>query len=181
MASSRRSIKWILAMSIVMAVCLAAAFILVRLGQAREDVRLILCVHNLKLMGLSLEQYAKEHGGAYPQRISELAPYLPGLEVLVCPEARRQFEKKHSIPYPLSERSSPEEIDALSSYAMVPGLSVQSPPDTVAVYEKNDHLPGRGYGLLYRDGHAAWEPPEKWEGGPPNPNLPRKAVARGEE
>ena len=169
-----KRLKWVLLMcaGIVLGICVVWAG--ARLASARQETRMTLCVHNLKLMGLCLEHYANEHGGAFPERISGLVPsYLPDVELLVCPQHRRDYAREQGRPYPLTLQSTPEEIDALSSYVLVPGLTAACAPDTVVIYEKADHHAGSGRSLLYRDGHGAWESPENWRGGPPNPNLPR--------
>ena len=131
------------------------------------------CVHNLKHVFFGLEAYAKEHDGQLPTRLPELWPkYLPGLDVLVCPEVQAACLRERGVPHPFPPNPSPEDMDALCSYTYVPGHTMKDGADTVIVYEKKDNHLGKGRSLLYLDGHGAWEPPENWRNGPPNKTLP---------
>ena len=146
----------------------AAAFGVQRcVDTARHATRQTLCVHNLKHVHLALKRYAEEHEGRLPGKLSELWPkYLPGPDVLVCPELLA------SAPHTLPPNPSPDDIERLCSYACVPGHTFKDGPDTVLVYEKRDNHFGKGRSLLYLDGRGAWEPPENWRNGPPNRTLP---------
>jgi hypothetical protein len=145
-----------------------------RAGRASNQT---LCVHNLKMLASALKIYAQDHGGKYPDRISELVPqYITNVSFLVCPEQGHTYQKTHEAPYPLTLQTPPEQIDALSSYRLLPGRSVRDAVDMVAAYEVGDNHFGKGRSVLYMDGHGAWEPPDKWRGGPANPNLPAPLV-----
>ncbi|MCP4641888.1 MAG: hypothetical protein GY851_15710, partial [bacterium] len=141
---------------------------------ARTEMRQTLCVHNLKQVACVLNVYAKNNGGRYPDTMSALYPkYIPELLVYVCPEVRERCEKERGIPHPFSsDDPTADEIDALSSYTLVPGLSSNGAANTVVAYEKVDNHSGMGRSLLYLDGRGAWEPPANWRGGPPNATLP---------
>ncbi len=165
--------KWILG---GLGVLLAAGLLLGvhnRLQNARRDMNRTLCVHNLKMIAMALDRYADEHEDRYPSQLSQLYPkYLTNPQCLVCPEIRADNKKKRGAPLPFSKEPSAEEIDSLSSYTLVPGLTKADGKNTVIAYEKKDNHGGMGRSLLYIDGHGAWEPPENWRNGPPNATLP---------
>lgn len=153
------------------------------LRYARANARRSTCVHNLKLLALSLKMYAEEHEGQFPNKLSELyfalSPeehdYLTG--ILICPELGAKYGWQYGVwrpgdPHPLSPEPTPEEIDSLSSYTLVPGLSLSDDRDTVIAYEKEDTHSGTGRSILHLDGRAFWVPLEEWLGGPPNQDLP---------
>lgn len=140
---------------------------------ARRSTRRTLCVHNLKMIAICLEHYANGHEGRFPPTLSALYPsYLTELECFICPELQAQYKKQRGTTHPFSANPSPRKIDALCSYAYVPGLSISDSKDLVIVYEKAGNHGGMGRSLLYLDGHGAWEPPENWRNAPPNKNLP---------
>ena len=153
---------------------IVAVLALLRLMEnARHDARIIRCVHNLKLISISLKMYANENDGRFPDKLSALYPkYLHNLEFLICPELRAKYKAERGTTHPFSANPSPGDIDALSSYAYVPGHKNTDAADVVIVYEKVDNHFGKGRSLLYLDGHGAWEPPENWRDGPPNTTLP---------
>lgn len=165
--------KWLLR-GVGFGFALALAFFLFcRLQNARQSARRTMCVHNLKILAIGLESYAEEHDGRFPDRLSALYPtYITTLDVFVCPELRVKYKRDCGVPHPFSSEPTPEQIDSLCSYALVPGLSTSDDKDTVIAYEKVDNHSGMGRSLLYLDGHGAWEPPENWRNGPPNKNLP---------
>jgi hypothetical protein len=153
---------------------LALGIVLTRsLRYARADASRIMCVHNLKVLALNLKMYADEHEGQFPDKFSALYPrYFAEVYVFVCPELSARYKRERGIPHPFSPEPTPDEIDSLSSYVLVPGLTTSDDKDTVVVYEKKDSHSGMGRSLLYLDGRGAWEPPKNWRNGPPNKNLP---------
>ena len=138
-----------------------------------------MCVHNLKILSIALNGYADEHEGQFPDSLSALYPeWGMDLGVFICPELRKKYKRERGIPHPFtSDDPTSAEIDALCSYAYVPGLSPDGNKDTVIAYEKEDNHFGKGRSLLYLDGRGAWEPPEHWGDGPPNENLPEGFTA----
>lgn len=158
------------------AVLVLVLFLLVlfALEDTRQEVRRTLCVHNMKMLAMALDQYAEEHEGRLPDSISELYPkYIYEMEVFICPEVQRQCRRERGLTHPFSQEPSPDEIDRLSSYILVPDLSAGDDADTVLAFEKEDNHSGMGRSVLYLDGCGAWEPPENWRNGPPNANLPQ--------
>lgn len=144
--------KWLLfgagfGFVVVLAFLLGGAF-----GDARATARRSVCVHNLKLLAAPLKAYAEEHDGRFPDKVSDLyfalppdnRDYLAG--ILICPE-RGAFQRLYPEP-------TPEDIDSLSSYAVVPGLALGDDKDEVIAYEKEDNHSGAGRSVLYVDGRA---------------------------
>ena len=140
----------------------------------RHSTRQTLCVHNLKFFAITLNAYANTHDGRFPDRLSQLWPeYLTELEIFICPELQAVYQRERGVPHPFAGDPDPDTIEALSSYAYVPGHITTDAADVVIVYEKVDNHLGKGRSLLYLDGHGAWEPPENWRyGGRPNTTLP---------
>ena len=130
----------------------------------RREVRQTLCVHNLKLIALQLRMYADEHDGAFPDKWSTLVadPEYGAsdmLEIFVCPEQSRRYEKTYGVPYTVS---GPEDVDERSSYVLVPGLRMTDDKDTILAYEKGDNHGGIGHSVLYLDTRGGWDPPSNW-------------------
>lgn len=169
-----RSRKRLIAAVVAVAAAGAAAIGVQRcVDTTRHSTRQTLCVHNLKFIAMGLKMYADEHGGRFPERLSELWPkYLTEPEVFVCPEVQAACMRGRGVPHPFPPNPPQDVIKALSSYAYVPGHTARDAADTVIVYEKRDNHFGKGRSLLYLDGHGAWEPPENWRNGPPNKTLP---------
>jgi hypothetical protein len=168
--------KWLLAGAALVVVAALAMPVHRRLREEREIVRRTLCVHNFKLLAIPLKQYADDHEGRFPDRFSLLYPKYVStstLELLICPEASVNYVNDRGIPHPFPSNPTPEEIDSVCSYAIVPGLSTNDDASTVIAFEKKDNHGGMGRSLLYLDGRGAWEPPENWRNGPPNRNLPK--------
>lgn len=173
MRASRKHLVSFILMGLLLLGLLAFLVIAPMIERSRNENSKTLCVHNLKLLALVLKMYAVDHGGVYPNKFSELGPkYLIEADFLVCPQQKADYEGSHRTPYPLSLQSPPDQIDALSSYVLVPGLRTSDAPDKVLAYERADNHHGQGKSLIYLDGHGAWEPPENWRGGPRNTNLP---------
>lgn len=122
-------------------------------------------------MGMKL--YANEHGGRFPDRLSELWPkYIPDLDCVICPEIQVVCMRERGISHRFPPNPDPDTIEKMSRYAYVPGYKMTDAADAVIAYEKADNQLGKGRSLLYLDGHGAWEPPENWRNGPPNETLP---------
>jgi len=139
-----------------------ACLLLLALDRARAEARRTMCVHNLKMIGMSLHMYQKDNDGVFPTTFAALYPEYTSddmdhiSEVFVCPEFRKKYEKEHGEPYTLS---GPEEIEERSSYVLIPGRHVTDDKDTVLVYERGDNHGGKGHSLLYVDGRGGWDPP----------------------
>jgi len=134
------------------------------LNRARFVERQTHCVHHLKLIALQLRMYADKHDGSFPDKWSTLVADLEigaydMLEIFVCPEQSIRYEKTHGVPYTVS---GAEDVDELSSYALVAGLHVTDDKYTILAYEKGDNHGGIGHSVLYLDGRGGWDPPSNY-------------------
>jgi prepilin-type processing-associated H-X9-DG protein len=114
--------------------------------------RRVVCLTNLKILGLGMNIYAEEHGGAYPPAdkwCDLLVPFisLNGSEgAFTCPKAG----------------------EGRCHYAMNARADTQSAPDVVLLFESTGgwnqsggsemlttrHLDGKGCNVLFVDGHV---------------------------
>ena len=107
--------------------------------EVRRGMHRTMCVHNLHVMARSLQVYAREHDRRFPDRFSLLyGEYITDLEMLVCPVVSDRCQRERGVRHPFSEDPTPEEIDSLCSYAIVPGLTLDDDPDTILAYEKEE-------------------------------------------
>jgi type II secretory pathway pseudopilin PulG len=124
------------------------------LTRARSSARRVVCLHNLKQIGIAIELYTHDHEGKYPcaqDPVSKqpaywlwmgrgwrrwVQPYLStnvdvnNPSVLLCPADRTDPTKYESTSYSYSMAfyHSPEQIDALSAAAD----TYSNPPPSVA-------------------------------------------------
>ena len=174
--TARSPWKRALSAILVAVVASCAAYFVVAVRRARADARRVICVHNLKLLSMCLRRYAEAHDGAMPDSwaviVADPAMGFTDLEylneVLLCPEFRRRAKRKDGEPYRIT---GPENVDALSTYVLIPGIRLTDDPHTVVAYERGDHHGGRGHSVLHLEGSAWWIPVEEqpipeWSGPP---------------
>ena len=88
------------------------------------------CANNLKQLVMGCVQYAGQHDGSFPDRLSELYPdYVNDLRLFSCPGSENHI-------------GSSQRLDEESSYGIEPGRNRSSSPDLVLMYEKANHSPG---------------------------------------
>ena len=88
------------------------------------------CTNNLKQLVMGCVQYADQHDGFFPDRLSDLYPdYVNDLRVFSCPGSGSRI-------------SNSQRLDEESSYDIEPGRTTSSPQDLVLLYEKANHSPG---------------------------------------
>lgn len=115
---------------------------------ARSETRMVVCTHNLKLLGLPLQRYAKDHDGRFPDDLMWLTPeyFDVSPKPFVCPEAEIRFEKEYGREMPIAT--------IYANYSIVPGLTLDADPDTVLAYETGMNHDDQRYGVLFVDGRA---------------------------
>jgi len=153
--------------AIVSAFCIGllmgVALFVSQIPGARREVRQIGCVHNLKLLGMALHQYAIENAGRYPDTWNQLYPEFLSddltyvSEVFRCPEQRRD---KDSASWVATAINDP--FFETVSYVIVPGRRRSDGPNTILAYEAGDNHLGIGRAELYVDGHCGWNPPANY-------------------
>jgi hypothetical protein len=92
---------------------------------AREKARRTACMNNLQQIMVACYQYASEHDGRFPDKLSQLEPYVKSLQVFSCPETGTVI-------------SRPEDIDSMSSYKFLGGFvlkDVKRTGEKVVLYE----------------------------------------------
>lgn len=123
--------------------------------KTRAQVNETICEHQLKVLGLPLLLYAKEHNGAFPSKWSELFPtYVKDVDFFICHQQRADYEKKQGAgAYPFT---SPADVDTLASYVLVSGHHLGDDPKAILAYEPDGHHGNRGHAVLHVDTSAGW-------------------------
>jgi prepilin-type processing-associated H-X9-DG protein len=112
---------------------------------ARERALKAACLSNLKQILLGCHMYANEHAGSFPEKMSEILPYVKELSVFSCPATHKVI-------------SCADDVDSLTSYQLIPGLilkDVKNPADTPAVIESVENH-GDGANVGFVDSHVQW-------------------------
>lgn len=154
--------KWLL-LGVVSALVLVLALASALHGYRnfRAGLRGKTCVHNLQALANQLYLYAQDHEGHFPDKISALYPeYVTDLQMFICPEIREKYKRERGVRHPFSPDPTPEEIDSLSSYAVVPGLSTSDDMDSALAYEKKDNHSNVRRIRVNVAGIGAWDSPE---------------------
>ncbi|HET6441689.1 MAG TPA: DUF4190 domain-containing protein [Phycisphaerae bacterium] len=140
---------------VAMTVLLILIFALV-LPAMKEEASKAECLANLMMIESACNQYAAEHDGRYPERLSELYPdYVSDLGVFGCPATGTKI-------------LTPDEIDAKTSYeyygaALNASRSSANPrrrsSRVLACDKDGNHRSGKN--IIHGDGYIAFE----WKGG----------------
>jgi prepilin-type processing-associated H-X9-DG protein len=129
---------------LVVASSFMAGMLMPALMNARQSAQKAACMSNLKQIAIAEMMYATDHDGKFSERLSDLCPdYIDYLGVFTCPAERG----------PAITRK--EDIDSLSSYVLRTGLTEDSPPNEVLIYEKLEAHSGGG-NVAFVDGHVEW-------------------------
>lgn len=136
----------VVALVMIAFAAMSAAITFPPVVRAREQARRIVCMSNLRQIGLGCKMWAEDHDGEYPSSLAleDLYPKYLSLNVLVCPSTE-------------DEVTTAEETDEKGSYVYVSGLRADAdfPSDTVLIYDrKGNH--GEGRNVLLVDGHVEW-------------------------
>jgi len=110
-----------------------AAILLPSLGKARMSARETVSMSNLKQITLAGVMYAQDHKGKAPEELNQLQKYLGSSTVLESPSKPKDFEGP--------------------SYILVPILEIDSPPNTVFIYE-NPAFAGEKINVAFVDGRV---------------------------
>lgn len=120
-------------------------------AQAREKARRAACMNNLREIVTACFIYSNEHDLKFPQKLSELQPYVGNLEVFSCPAKP-------------SELTRAEDIDSKSSYTLIGGFSlkdIKNDSERVVLYEDIENHAGSGANVAFADGHVEWVSAER--------------------
>ena len=115
-----------------------------KLGTDLEEKLARCCRDQVKQIALAMHRYAKTHDGHFPDRPSQLKPYVGGSgpHLFICPASDTRLTPG---------KDGWAAIDRKTSYVLVPDKTQQNPGEIV-LYEKG-HNHGRMRVVLYGDGH----------------------------
>lgn len=101
----------------------------------------VMCMNNIRAIGLAMHIYAKEHEGRFPGDIKELynKKYLADRRFADCPAS-----KKVGTP------GNPD-------YIYISGMDVKGPSTKILVRDKEDNHSSGGRNVLYINGLTGWE------------------------
>ena len=103
------------------------------------------CAINLKTIGASCRAYAKNHGGLFPEDLSDLYPiYISDIRTFVCPNTSQYL-------------FSPAQIRDYSGYVYVKGMTQNADSLALLSYDKKGNHEGKGQNELYVNGLVAWK------------------------
>ncbi len=108
-----------------------------------------MCMSCLSSLGKASMMYSMDHDGAYPSAWSDLAG-----EYVTTP---RIFDCKSNGRF----TGTMEQVDFLSDFRIVSGLTTNSPPDAVFAYEPLDNHNSRGGNVLFVNGAVEWMKPDQ--------------------
>jgi competence protein ComGC len=106
---------------------------------ARTDK--VMCINNIRAVGLALYIYAREHDGKFPESVKTLydEKYLADRRFTDCPAS------KHV--------GTPEDPD----YVYTGGLDVRSPSKEILLRDKEENHSSGKKNVLYVNGLTKWE------------------------
>lgn len=145
-------------------VCLGIILLLVsilmpNINRARPQGERIACAANLRYVGQSIQMYANEHRGAFPDTLDQVVAgrFAPDVRVMLCP-ACEDTPARGATPAAVAADLT---AGGHLSYVYVgKGLTFRDRGDIVLAYEHaTNHLRDdkRGGGnVLFADGHVEW-------------------------
>lgn len=171
-AAATRKFPWV--PTIIAGIIIAAIFLpdfLQPCCRSRETANRVKCAANIRMLGNAVLFYAQSHQGQFPDSIETLLQAQPVdesyMELLICPttndEARADADRKLAIEKVYS-RGQPSQF-ALSqtrpwlhiSYVYAGrGMSAQTAPDAIVLYETISNHDEDGMNVLFADGHVDW-------------------------
>jgi prepilin-type processing-associated H-X9-DG protein len=114
------------------------AMILPAIAGAREENHRVLCMNNMKQIGLAIGMYADAHDRNIPRTFDDLLPYATNLDkLLICPSAKDTRHPSYQILLGGKKWNSDETMDAI-----------------IVTEPLSNHRSGRM--ALYGDGHVSW-------------------------
>jgi hypothetical protein len=130
----------------------------VRQDEAAHAAR-VRCLHNLRIVAMSLQMYAEDHDGRLPEAdvwVDALALYVAGPEELQCPLDRTQARCSYGLNSALSGVEigavrDPESVVLVYETAR-PGDNPAGGPEDVV----DRHKGGAGDYFAFADGHLGW-------------------------
>jgi len=150
-------------------IALLISVVLPNMCRSREGANRVKCASNMKQIGLAAIMWAQDHGGKFPDDLDTLArqsDLFPA--VFNCPTSADTPAGNSTKDLFVEDLHKPGHL----SYVYVgKGLTTESPPDTVVLYENlQNHNGGDmsvtsefkprpitdGMNVLFADGHVEW-------------------------
>ena len=127
---------------VVFAIVAAMVFLMfpvINYVNARTDK--VMCMNNIRAIGLALYIYAREHDGKFPENIKTLydEKYLADKRFADCPATKNV--------------GTPENPD----YIYTAGLNIKSPSSEILIKDKEDNHSSGKKNVLYVNGATKWE------------------------
>ncbi len=129
------------------------------INSTREQARTHMCAENLRRVSLALQNYSLDHGGEFPDDLSDLfGGYIDDARVFICPSDLDASD--------IAQDGS--DIDATTSYLYSRGWSEKDPLETVLLCDKNDifgkdtNHRGRGGNVICLSGEVKWVDTADW-------------------
>lgn len=122
------------------------------------------CYKRMNRLGLACFLYSTEHGGNYPENIEDVAQYVPDPELFVCPRSgdtpargattQELISELAVSPRPQSLAPGQRGKGHLSYIFLGRGMTQQSPPRAILLYERLENHRDEGINVVYLDGSS---------------------------
>ena len=151
-------VRWVLDSSIAAAILiLLVALVLPALNTRTMSPPRVRCASNMRQIGQALEIWASEHGGRFPDQLSDLLEEDLTASVFTCPST------KDTPASGATTRAIANNLTVgghLSYIYLGKGLTIHATPDTVLLYEPITNHQNRGMNVLFADGHVDFLQPK---------------------
>jgi len=148
--SGMRFPKWLVPGFVVLGVVfLLGSILLPSMCKSRETANRVKCASNMKQIGNALMMFANEHGGKYPDKLSDLVA-TEGLttSVFVCPSSSAESSTATTPDQIGTDLADPK----YCSYVYVKENAGKE--DKAVLYEALDDHEKVGMSILFGDGHC---------------------------
>jgi prepilin-type processing-associated H-X9-DG protein len=128
-----------------------AGMLLPAVATARDRARRASGMNNLAQIGKASMMYSMDNDEKRPANFQSLKLYTgDSPRLFVCPATGKQ-------PGAFSD------VDSWTDYVLVPGLTEESPPQSVFVFTHPDCYPNGGGNILFLDGSVQWCDPATYD------------------
>jgi hypothetical protein len=118
----------------------------------RECSRRSMCLTNLRHLWAGLVFYAEDYQGYFPDKFFHLYPkYISSPNYFFCPGT---IGAKNITKITVE--------DVTISYFYTSGLTKNSPPECLLIYDREENHKGEGRNVLFVNGETLWIVKDKW-------------------
>lgn len=104
------------------------------------------CEHQLSEIGVECRIYARDHGGRFPSQWTDLT----------CVEGAENWRRMFRCPYSGHDAGGWTNVDLWADYHLLPGRTMNDPPNRILAVENLANHKGTGANVLYVDGSSGW-------------------------